>query len=1001
MSVTFCGLSVRDFKGGVGWGRNQKSFLSVQMVQDTRNGDFPVPPPLGFPVYFQFFDFRFFGLLQRWSQKKDVNGLPTFEAICEDPRDILEGTEVIIGQYNDTVQGMPNLVNAFGWWEQNFGFGASDNNGEGMPWFKILAALGSVCNTPVDGVFGGPFNYRGVRYGLDLSALPVPPIYYRIQGNGASTNLLEMIAQVCEDGGCDFFVELDGFNIVVRTVSRVAQPPLGTIAALTNNNFGGTLMRSEDGLEARNELTSTFLIGGAVTGMNFTNTFASFWGYDFRGTPIIGTPGVFNVLKDATLGTVAGNVLTSVPVEYMALNSTGVEDIIGSLVYPCSTLELRCAKVGAESWLNFIRSQRPDISPLVVSPFKPLPQGLGGNVLKADLVNDDQLAAHVAAQGQIEGEFFLRAQRLYDFVKSYADEFLGKKFLVSMPFVLVKQDDQTFKIDYSQEIADAGWIPEGSFPLNLSPLNEDVLKSPDGRFVSFVKFVGLNNLDFSAITPADSLIENNGLYLKCQVDPTIIWTGDGYPTALVTLNAPVFEMAVDPVGDLTILAAVFGLNAGQLHPGLKNAYVNTKIWPNPRYPDVMAVPLKSNTLTYGPWFVAGAPGKTRCEYDSGLVPWNYGGENEMNLAALSRVTSAMTNMQVSEAGFIELAGPPSISLGRVLAFGGPNLSSIEVSYGTNGVTTTYRFQSFTPKFRVYDKGTADRIRKAGLVGQEMRRSLRQQINENITKAGTLQSATRGFLANAPKFIKRETPHDTLVCYKTQDLDGSVRVQVSTATYEEAVGLSNADNDSEFANTAITSLSGVLRPFATGLIAGSLVPPLGAVSPEFFGAKNALNLNPLQNPNDIEVYNWGTTYQALHAYRNNPDLVTSRGIALKGPLVVTGWGYDTDLNPAPSNGAGGFMNNTFRRSDSWPTGPVDMLWDARRGVWTSHDVIIGTANGTIPANGSGTVTVSNGTSSTSWQLGVKNWFNASIATGKHVIAAYCFSANAWYITAADC
>jgi hypothetical protein len=70
---------------------------------------------------------------------------------------------------------------------------------------------------------------------------------------------------VCEDGGCDFFVELRGFRIVVRTVSRAAQnPPLGVLSALAAA-YGATLVRSNAGLECRNELTSAFLVGGDVT----------------------------------------------------------------------------------------------------------------------------------------------------------------------------------------------------------------------------------------------------------------------------------------------------------------------------------------------------------------------------------------------------------------------------------------------------------------------------------------------------------------------------------------------------------------------------------------------------------------------------------------------------------------------------------------------------------------------------------------------------------------
>ncbi len=69
-------------------------------------------------------------------------------------------------------------------------------------------------------------------------------------------------------------------------------------------------------------------------------------------------------------------------------------------------------------------------------------------------------------------------------------------------------------------------------------------------------------------------------------------------------------------------------------------------------------------------------------------------------------------------------------------------------------------------------------------------------------------SARVFLQNAPKAVKRESPHDILMAYsfaETEPLDsqqpgvvtpsdGRVRVGVSSATSQEAVSCVNADND---------------------------------------------------------------------------------------------------------------------------------------------------------------------------------------------------------------
>lgn len=73
-------------------------------------------------------------------------------------------------------------------------------------------------------------------------------------------------------------------------------------------------------------------------------------------------------------------------------------------------------------------------------------------------------------------------------------------------------------------------------------------------------------------------------------------------------------------------------------------------------------------------------------------------------------------------------------------------------------------------------------------------------------------------------------------------------------------------------------------------------------------------------------------------------------ALKGPLVLQAWGYDTEGKPipnavdSPANCANGSYTNTglqdkFMRNWQgdprlWPVGPIDLRWDRQRGVWVA-------------------------------------------------------------------
>ena len=71
----------------------------------------------------------------------------------------------------------------------------------------------------------------------------------------------------------------------------------------------------------------------------------------------------------------------------------------------------------------------------------------------------------------------------------------------------------------------------------------------------------------------------------------------------------------------------------------------------------------------------------------------------------------------------------------------------------------------------------------------------------------------------------------------------------------------------------------------------------------------------------------------------------RPYALKGPMVMAGWGYDIDGYPVPNYSQKDdlspykpeervfqFMDDFLTRQDQWKAGPIDLRWDEVRGVW---------------------------------------------------------------------
>lgn len=988
MSLTFCGASVRGFSSNIGW-NEQQSGLRVSVVEDPSQGDFFNPPTVGTPIYFQFEAFKFFGLIQKWVRDNSTDGLPTYTIECIDPRQILEGAQIITGAYRGPVT-INNLFNAFGWWENLTGFGSSLSNDAGMPYYKVAEAVTTMANS-LTGSYGTALKFMGVTYSLDLSELPVPPAYYRIPG--PSIGLLELISMVCEDGGCDYFIELELFTIKVRTVSRANAAQLGVVGQLQGAGWGVDLMRSSAGLESRNEITSAFVIGGEqkILHMTLGEAIQPFWGFDIEGLPILGT---------------------GIGVAHTAdLNASPVADIVGSTSYTCTVFEMCCALGGMETWMTFIETFKPDLFtalklPSIIGKLFANPR-FANDILKDDILHmtaiNDAFALDINA---------LNSRRLYEYVNGFATDYMGKKFVVAIPFTLTATEPETLKPLFSQEPTDGAYLPEGAEPLGLPALVEDQFKDTEGKFEAFCLFNNLTNVDLTRVSGQDNglFLGEKGIYLKVNVDEKPIFTPA--PAVIVTISNPIYEMPTEPLGDLTLVAQVFGVDPDIIANRFNNiaggAAGDFAIRPPAHQPDFIAIPLKSNILTYGPWYLQGAPGKVKFEYDSSLTPWQFGGYELMNLAGEAKVTQSITNMQAVETGTLEFAGPPIFALGDLLQGNGPNITGIDVSYGDRGITTIYRMTTFTPKFGSgnFNKDTAKRLERMGRINAQLRRDLRANINKVIDTNEVLTASIAGAINRLPPRIKRESPHTTFISNIVDDpaLSGGSRVSTSSGTLQEVIGGCGGTDSAMWKKTAIMSLTGLLRPFSTN-VSDTNMSHLVTPSANFSLGINKDYYNPLAAGHDINELAWGSSYAGVATYGASPSTTDTRGMALRGPLMVSGWGWTIDNKFVPGDSGGNpgtaYVSNTLKKSHLWKTGPVDLLWDDKRGVWTSHDILIGKTNSAISGFGSGTLKVWNGSVDTGWTIPIYNWFGGGVSGDITVICGYCVTANRWYVLAADC
>lgn len=121
-------------------------------------------------------------------------------------------------------------------------------------------------------------------------------------------------------------------------------------------------------------------------------------------------------------------------------------------------------------------------------------------------------------------------------------------------------------------------------------------------------------------------------------------------------------------------------------------------------PDHFVLPMKSNLFVYGPWFYQANPvGGTQVEPNRELKPWNFAGVGDdgyENMDYFGNLIAAdgPRGLQSQENGSITVASLPNYTIGFLVAQNAATLTDIQMTVGSGGFSTTYNFQTYTPKF---------------------------------------------------------------------------------------------------------------------------------------------------------------------------------------------------------------------------------------------------------------------------------------------------------------
>lgn len=962
---TFLGSSITSISSSVGWG-TQPSELKVGLVTDLSNGDFFSPPNVGAPVYLQYGSLSFGGLLNSITRSNGPDGF-LYDVMVVDPRAILEGVQLILSGYTGGVYGVPNLYNVYGALE--VAYGDSGNNKSGMEWYKVKNTFLTLNQTT-------PIVFAGYNYYVDLTNLPSLPNYYRI--GGESISLMQFILDVCDAAAHDVFFKLilvNGQNVITLfTINRSVQPQFGRISVFLNSQ--SNIVRSDINYELRNETTSKFLVGGnrAEVWYQFSNsgvdsnedyTIFPYWGLDEDGDIIVGTESF-------------GNRHT------FTLPSRGVKVIGVGETYPTTVEEMRAAAAGRESWELLLQTYNNDAT----SPHfgKANKIGLVTDMFVSKALWDRYSVAEIEAMTPLEMSNFLgenvkkagsalksdheeNINKLYNYVKSYADEYYGKRYMVTVPSGIAKYDWDQNKIITSLEPTDGGFIEEvrwsGAVATNLMPRDVNFVTQEDGRIVCYAKFDNFKNLDLSELPPDSYVLgrpvgpdNQPSVFVKCTVQPELQFldrSGVYSPRAIIELPGRVKydfiddekrsdiglfrSVMIDKIRESksvseTVAVQIFNVIISRLGSELAFLGIEGLI----AIPHMAAVPLKSNVDFYGPWYAVGAQGQTEFEKDDTLVPWNYGGYALMNLAAFSRVNDALANFQVGEGGSIEIPGIPSVDIGVQLITGGPYITDIQVNIGQAGITTVYKMSTWTPRFGKIPKSYIDTLERIQLNQQRDRRLLRE-LNKLPAPKSNQYRAREFYRFDTVKRKKAGTSSSVIA---GEMINGSGTTKKANVIIGPAYNIVNHIEASGYDVKAINSLDTIFRPFTTdpsGTLAHYETPVTSG--------NGIITVNELDPYSDSDFVLYNADYPA------DDELIIEasgyiKGIALRGPIIITGWGYDLNDNLVPSG------TDYKVRSDQWKTGPLDVRWDDDRKVWTGiTQVQRGILSSTLSFEGSGT------------------------------------------------
>ena len=906
--------------------------------------------------------------------------------------------------------------------------------------------------------------------------------------------LLELATAVCEEAGYDFHCGIQGLHIIFKFINRRKQTTFGAVRNIIERAKNSkTDVSSSYGAEIKRQKTSRIVIGSPVEYVSEVNHQASSDGYFVLGFgapgfepewPIMSNTAGFavdypsNDLNNASgmNGFPTSNILTVSESELLTCGTLAQWKLFGYLssgsiarkgLIDCNLFNSNIA--------NRIQSSLNRISFDPVNSIKGIQEALKNTTIRS-------------------AGAFTFDEVWYPWIRNIYDTYYGKYYMAVISngggdgagvcfhrfggtggsqilqglggnFKITDEPSQSAWPDFANSVIGNGFL--GPF-LDSTGKVTCFVRMPFGDIMGRYGFDYFTNL---ALFEGEYITVGNNIYAKAEVDGrfyemTTSGRGWGSPARnaigvlikmpsmipMTAYQSTIYNnpglRALEQVMRFTGRNQSIGNNfntGGSFNPSMANIF--RELPAAGRFHSV-AVPMKSNVYTYGPWNgSSGETGGTEVLVREDLNPWEMGGYTNLENAGNSLAQDGLPSRTRYESGSITIAEAPFQGLGSDNIDTGPLLASVVTKFDTGGATTTYNYQVYKPKFG----NTAERFTSILKQNIQYRRDAFNVVRERYMQQLNSQNKSL-VLANKirmkyfeqfqqPLSVNAATPNSVMVLtYPVQasysggsrpgggsgGSGGSPGQSVMPMDCEElknpeaggSIGggggggggtggnalkadvgiLKSYDVDyfgeNLFQAYAVVSLDMIFTPIAalgsSGYMPGLAVSPgtiYGyythkpiAAMPPFWANESeqgvteisALYLNPYSNTRTINSWDgrgpigggggvsvdylsWGN--DANNALAIDPSTLNQRqfagdirGAAFKGPLMLSGWGYDTNGKPIPNsvdsaaacqqgyfkaeNCTSRFMTDWISAPDTWPTGPVDLRWDRHRGVWVS-------------------------------------------------------------------